>query len=112
MPFIEKTYRAKTEKRYRAVAGLSMGGDGTFTYALHHPELFAAACPLSAGTGPISLDSARARLKRENNSLTDSSITAFYQRQSVVDEIPRVGRLDHLPVAQTDIVHLQEYPKS
>jgi enterochelin esterase-like enzyme len=52
MPFVEKTYRIKPEKRYRAVAGLSMGGEGTFVYALHHPELFSAACPLSAATGP------------------------------------------------------------
>ena len=85
MPFIEKTYRVKTEKRYRAVAGLSMGGDGTFTYALHHPELFAAACPLSAGTGSISLDSARARLKRENNNIDETTIVAYYKRQNVVE---------------------------
>lgn len=85
MPFIEKTYRIKTEKRYRAVAGLSMGGDGTFTYALHHPELFSAACPLSAGTGPISLDSAAARLKRETSSISETGINAFYKRQSVLE---------------------------
>jgi enterochelin esterase-like enzyme len=83
MPFIEKTYRVKTEKRYRAVAGLSMGGDGSFTYALHHPELFAAACPLSAGTGPANLDSTKARLRRDNNAIPDSAITAYYKRQSV-----------------------------
>lgn len=91
MPFIEKTYRIKTEKRYRAISGLSMGGDGTFTYALHHPELFSAACPLSAGTGPINFDTARARLKRENSALADTAITAFYKRQSVltlVNELP------------------------
>ena len=29
MPFVEKRYRIKGEKRYRAVAGLSMGGGGT-----------------------------------------------------------------------------------
>lgn len=52
MPFVEKTYRLKGEKRYRAIAGLSMGGEGTFIYALHHPELFSSACPLSAATGP------------------------------------------------------------
>lgn len=52
MPFVEKTYRIKGEKRYRAIAGLSMGGEGTFIYALHHPELFSSACPLSAATGP------------------------------------------------------------
>ena len=84
MPFIEKTYRIKTDKRYRAIAGLSMGGDGTFTYALHHPELFAAACPLSAGTGPANIDSTRARLRRENNNIADTSIAAYYKRQSVL----------------------------
>ncbi len=48
MPSIEKTYRIKAEKRYRGVAGLSMGGYGTLIYAMKHPELFAAAAPLSA----------------------------------------------------------------
>src|SRR5688572_2377178 len=66
MPFVEKKYRIKGEKRYRAIAGLSMGGDGSFTYALHHPELFSSACPLSAGTGPLALDDARTRLRRDN----------------------------------------------
>ena len=45
MPHAESTYRIKGEKRYRAVAGLSMGGGGTYMYALHHPELFSSACP-------------------------------------------------------------------
>ena len=40
MPCIEKTYRVKTDKRYRAISGLSMGGEGTFVYALHHPNYF------------------------------------------------------------------------
>lgn len=52
MPFVEDKYRIKKEKRYRAVAGLSMGGGGTFIYALHRPDLFSSACPLSAATGP------------------------------------------------------------
>ena len=53
MPHVEKTYRIKADKRNRAVAGLSMGGYGSFVYALHHPELFSAACPLSAAVGPL-----------------------------------------------------------
>lgn len=48
IPYIEKTYRVRAEKQFRAVAGLSMGGGGTVLYALHHPEMFASACPLSA----------------------------------------------------------------
>ena len=56
IPFVEKTYRIRAEKRYRAVAGLSMGGGGAFMYALHHPELFSSACPLSAYCGPLSME--------------------------------------------------------
>jgi enterochelin esterase-like enzyme len=84
MPYIEKTYRIKAEKRYRAVSGLSMGGDGSFTYALHHPELFSSSCPLSAGTGPLSLEEANTRLKKDYPALSDSSIKAYYNRQSVL----------------------------
>ena len=58
MPQIESMYRIRTEKRYRAISGLSMGGGGTFMYALHHPELFSAACPLSAYCGPKDLTDA------------------------------------------------------
>lgn len=56
IPHVESTYRIKAEKRYRAVSGLSMGGGGTFMYALKHPEMFSSAAPLSASTGPISRD--------------------------------------------------------
>ena len=49
MPFVEKKYRIKTEKKYRGIAGLSMGGYGTLIYALKYPQLFGAAAPLSAG---------------------------------------------------------------
>ncbi len=48
MPTIEKTYRIKAEKKFRGVAGLSMGGYGSLIYSLKYPQLFAAAAPLSA----------------------------------------------------------------
>ena len=48
MPAIEKNYRIKSQKRYRGIAGLSMGGFGTLNYSLKYPDLFAAAAPLSA----------------------------------------------------------------
>ena len=84
MPYVEKTYRIKADKRYRAVAGLSMGGDGSFTYALHHPELFSSACPLSAGTGPLTLEDAKKRLTSGTEKVSEQQITDFYNRQSVV----------------------------
>jgi enterochelin esterase-like enzyme len=48
IPTIEKDYRIKNTKKYRAVAGLSMGGFGTLIYSIKHPEMFSAAAALSA----------------------------------------------------------------
>ena len=48
MPTVEKTYRIKSEKKFRGIAGLSMGGYGTLIYSLKYPQLFASAAPLSA----------------------------------------------------------------
>jgi len=48
IPHIESNYRIRGEKRYRGVAGLSMGGFGTLIYVLHHPDLFAAGAAFSA----------------------------------------------------------------
>ncbi len=84
VPFVEKKYRIKGEKRFRAIAGLSMGGDGSFTYALHHPEIFSSACPLSAGTGPLTLETARTNVRRMDSTATDAQQESFYNRQSVV----------------------------
>jgi S-formylglutathione hydrolase FrmB len=46
---IDATYRTRTEKRYRGIAGLSMGGHGTLIMSIRHPDLFATAAPLSSG---------------------------------------------------------------
>ena len=84
MPYVEKTYRIKAEKRYRAVSGLSMGGGGTLMYAMHHPELFSAACPLSASTGPLTMEDMRKNLIRDNPTLSDTDLSAYYNRHSAV----------------------------
>ncbi|MDC1012531.1 alpha/beta hydrolase-fold protein [Flavobacteriaceae bacterium] len=56
MPYVEGRFRIKKKKQFRAVAGLSMGGGGSFLYALHRPDLFSSAAPLSASLGPQRLD--------------------------------------------------------
>ncbi len=48
IPAMEKSYRIKPDRRFRGVAGLSMGGYGTLIYAMKYPELFSACAPLSA----------------------------------------------------------------
>jgi len=84
VPYVEKKYRIKSDKRYRAVAGLSMGGGGSFIYALHHPEMFSSACPLSASTGPLTLDDAKKQLSKDNPNIADSVVANYYNRQSVL----------------------------
>lgn len=75
IPHIEKTYRVRSERRYRAIAGLSMGGGGTIFYSLRHPEIFAAAAPLSAlagnwrvdGQSPMSANPAFSAINLDND---------------------------------------------
>jgi len=88
MPFVEKEYRIKSDKRYRAIAGLSMGGEGTFLYALHHPELFSAACPLSAATGPKSVaDIKDYRLWSGSEGVSDAEKDKYFDHNSVLSLI-------------------------
>jgi enterochelin esterase-like enzyme len=91
MPFVEKTYRIKKEKRFRAVAGLSMGGGGSFIYALHHPELFSSACPLSAATGPVTLEDTKAWLEQRNQKGTDEQISTYYKKYTALQLINGVS---------------------
>ena len=91
LPAIEKNYPIKAEKRYRAIAGLSMGGGGSFMYALHHPELFSSACPLSAYIGPLSLDETKAGLKKSNPEITDEAkIKAYYEKHSALELVRQI----------------------
>jgi enterochelin esterase-like enzyme len=86
MPHVESTYRIRGEKRYRAIAGLSMGGGGSFMYALHHPELFSSACPLSASCGPLSLDEADKWMeKRGQKAGTPIQMEEYYRKHSALE---------------------------
>lgn len=49
IPFIEKTYRIKNEKKFRAISGLSMGGAGSLRLAFKYDTLFGACAAFSAG---------------------------------------------------------------
>ena len=48
LPYIESKYRVIGDKQHRAIAGLSMGGGGTTSYAQRHSELYCAAYAMSA----------------------------------------------------------------
>lgn len=49
IPTIEKIFRVKTDRKSRAMAGLSMGGGQTFFVGLQHPELFSSLGIFSTG---------------------------------------------------------------
>jgi enterochelin esterase-like enzyme len=93
IPFVEKTYRIRAEKQYRAIAGLSMGGGGTTIYALHHPEMFSAACPLSAsvrrrteGRTIRAADTAGLKLSAEQIDAYGKQHDAFYLVENMPDD--------------------------
>lgn len=50
IPFIEKQYRIRPQKEFRAIAGLSMGGNGSLLLAMRNPDLFSTCVAMSAGT--------------------------------------------------------------
>ena len=89
IPHIEKTYRVRSERRYRAIAGLSMGGGGTIFYTLHHPELFAAAAPLSASTGSWDYEQFKSR---QRNNVSEEQMEAYYKRHSVAEIIKNASK--------------------
>ncbi|MDD4426590.1 MAG: alpha/beta hydrolase-fold protein [Mariniphaga sp.] len=91
VPFIEREYRIRAEKRYRAVAGLSMGGGGTYYFALHRPDLFSAACPLSAAVGPLSVSDVEMYMKRRG--MADAPVQKqqeWFEKYSVLDMIKKM----------------------
>jgi enterochelin esterase-like enzyme len=87
IPLVEKTYRIKGTKRYRAVAGLSMGGGGSFMYALHHPEMFSSACPLSAYIGPLSFEEFRKRVPKESKDINEKYLRTYFENHNALSLI-------------------------
>lgn len=84
IPYIESTYRIRQQKRYRAVAGLSMGGGGSFIYALHRPEMFSSACPLSAYVGPLSFEDFSRGYAKERDKYDEPTLRSYYEKHNVL----------------------------
>ena len=50
IPFIEKEYRIRPKKEFRAIAGLSMGGYGALKLSMRNTDLFSTCIAMSSGT--------------------------------------------------------------
>ena len=81
MPYIEKTYRCRTDRESRAIAGASMGGGAAIFYALHHPELFSVSCPLSAAVR----DFDKSYLNTRYPSISDQKLTEWYKPYNIYE---------------------------
>ncbi len=79
MPHVEEKFRIKKEKRFRAISGLSMGGGGTFTYAIHRPDLFSSAVPMSAYIGPSSVQQLEKQMERMNFDGTVDELRTYWE---------------------------------
>ncbi|MDR3194453.1 MAG: esterase family protein [Tannerella sp.] len=101
VPHIEKTYRVRSDRRYRAVAGLSMGGGGTLFYSLHRPDMFAAAAPLSASTGSREMEQMKTRLGDAASNVTAAQLETYFRRHNIEallkdaskEELEQIGRI-------------------
>lgn len=62
LPTVEKEYRIKGDKGSRAIAGLSMGGGGSTSYAQRHADMFCACYAMSA---LMHLDAPQAQAPRD-----------------------------------------------
>lgn len=78
IPHIESSYHCRTNREFRAVAGLSMGGMGAFMYAMRHPDLFASSCPLSAALWDREAMSKRLKLGEQGE--PEEKVNAFLDR--------------------------------
>lgn len=90
MPYIEKTYRARTDRGGRAIAGFSMGGGGAVGYGVHHPEKFVMVYDISG------------YLRRQPLEFLKFDPTAEWRQQNVEENNPivRVGNGTDAEVAE------------
>ncbi|SOE21902.1 S-formylglutathione hydrolase FrmB [Spirosomataceae bacterium TFI 002] len=85
IPHVEQKYRIKAQKRFRAIAGLSMGGGGSYIYALHHPDMFSSACPLSAWVGPLTVEDTKTMLQRRVENVTDAQVQSYFENYNALN---------------------------
>ena len=82
IPVVEKTYRCKTGKENRSIAGLSMGGYGSLLYSLRRPDMFSACFAMSPAI----------RTNAEVASMPFDGFVSRYRKAASVDE--NAERLD------------------
>lgn len=91
LPFVEKKFRVKRDRRFRGVMGKSSGGYGAITIAMDHPGLFSAVACHSGDmyfeyAYPQEFPTAQRSLEKFGG------LSVFLKR---FDELPKTGKEDH-----------------
>ena len=81
IPYIEKTYRTRTDREGRAIAGASLGGGASTFFALHHPELFSVSCSLSGAIRGFD----KAYLNTRYPGISDETLADWYAQYDVYE---------------------------
>lgn len=99
---IEDTYRTRTDRRGRAIAGLSMGGFGSFNAGMRHPERYCAISSHSGAFGiPIWDDDMLADLRAVLGRL-GSPTRQEYDPHRIIEQAIRAHGADALPMLAID----------
>jgi S-formylglutathione hydrolase FrmB len=59
-------------------------------YALHHPEMFSSACPLSAYIGPLTFKQCKDDFLRNNKNFSDSVIQGYFEQHNALSLIDQM----------------------
>lgn len=91
IPYIESTYRTRTDRGSRAIAGLSMGGYGTTLYAFSRPELFCMAYSMSgavSGNGYVKTPQSVIQATLDKGTTSPESYPYYIMEVGTEDPIP------------------------
>ncbi|MBN2274226.1 MAG: esterase [Bacteroidales bacterium] len=115
IPFVEKNYRVKTEAKYRALAGLSMGGLQTLYAGVNNTRLFSYLGVFSSGwIQPMQSDLASKQYEfmKNNAGLINSNLKQFWIAMGGKEDIAynncqlMLSKFDELKINYT----YSEYP--
>jgi enterochelin esterase-like enzyme len=90
IPFVEKNYRVKTEAKFRALAGLSMGGIQTLYVGVNHTDMFSYLGVFSSGwIQPMQSDLANSQYEfmRKNVNTINGNIKQFWISEGGKEDI-------------------------
>lgn len=106
IPFVEKNYRAKTDQKNRALAGLSMGGLQTLYAGIYNTDLFASLGVFSSGWLPMqkNISDAQYKFMSDNASKISRDLKLFWIAMGGKEDIAyqncqtMMGKFDEMKV--------------